>query len=141
MAELTKIPIARDLRLGFFLNNKNGFIISPRDIHTQIKLFVGEESFLVDCNDEDKIFSHCEIQSAKVNVVVSGSNMRFPKLGEETVVRTVDVIVVAIPSHTFHSEAILKVAFASVVPDDKFIDGKANIWTTAKETLIKYVKK
>lgn len=148
MAAFTQIPIARDLRLGFFLHDKNGFIISPRGIHTQMKLFVGEESFFIDCDDEHNYFSSCEIQTAKVNVVsipgvIGGSErIRFPKNDSETtVVKSVDIIVVAIPAFTFNSEGTLKVAFASVVPDDKFPDKKANIWTTAKDTLIKYVKK
>ena len=142
MANIVKIPIARDLRLGFFVHDKNGFIISPRGIHTQMKLFVGEESFFIDCDDEHNNLSSCEIQTAKVKVVMSGNNMRFPKNdSESTVVKSVDIIVVAIPAFTFNSEGTLKAAFASVVPDDKFPDKKANIWTVAKDTLIKYVLK
>lgn len=148
MAEFTQIPIARDLRLGFFLHDKNGFIISPRGIHTQIKLFVGEESFFIDCDDEHNNLSSCEIQTAKVKVVlmpgtIEGAELiRFPENDKEsTVVRSVDIIVVAIPAYTFNSEGTLKAAFASVVTDNKFPDNKANIWTVAKDTLIKYVLK
>lgn len=132
------ITVPSDGLIDVVLTDSTGRVISPSGRHTVLRLRVQRAEFDAVCNDIDKEFVSCSIETVSV-MAVQLPDGGFRLSSEDSATETdVECITVAIPSGTFAVGGTLGIAVCDIMDDTHFPDGKRRIWTRYADSRITY---